>query len=115
MLTYLLRNLAALADLTGRGRGRYALDGIRVRDSGTGLYRAEATNGKILAIIQGTDADADYPSLEPPAGEVTETLVPGDDWRRAFRLGDRTRPVGLAAGPDFLALAVGDQTLDRGP
>ena len=115
MLTYLHRNLAALADLTGRGRGRFAVDGIRVRESGSGLYRAEATNGKVLAIVQGTEADADYPALEPPAGEVTETLVPGDDWRRAFRLGDRTRPVGLAAGPDSLALAVGDQTLATRP
>jgi hypothetical protein len=40
MLTYLHRNLAVLADLTGRGRGRYAVNAIRVRDCGTGLYRS---------------------------------------------------------------------------
>jgi hypothetical protein len=113
MLTCLPRNLAALADVTGRGR--FAADAIRVGDSGTGLYRAEAANGKVVAIVQGAVADASYPNLDPPAGEASETLVSGDDWRRAFRLGDRTRPAGLAAGPDSLALAVGDQTLATRP
>jgi hypothetical protein len=65
MLTYLHRGLAALADLTGRGQDRFAVDAIRVRDSVTGLYRAEATNGRLLAICQGTEADADYPALMP--------------------------------------------------
>ena len=76
MLTYLHRNLAALADLTGRGRGRFAVDGIRVRDSGTGLYQAEATNGKALAIVQDDQSAAQDLSFRTGRGTSVE-LPPG--------------------------------------
>jgi hypothetical protein len=113
MRLYLPRNLAGLGQLAGGNSGRTALHTVRVRDPGGGLYRAEATDGRLLAIVQGPVPHASYPSLdEAPDGGGAEALVAKDDWGRAFGLGDRRRPVGLAADPEGgLTLAAGDQAL----
>jgi hypothetical protein len=112
MRLYLPRNLAGLAQLAGGNAGRTALHAVRVRDPGGGLYRAEATDGRLLAVVQGTVPRACYPALDEAADSGAEALVARDDWRRAFQLGDRRRPVGLAADPEGgLILAAGDQAL----
>jgi hypothetical protein len=110
---YLPRNLAGLAQLAGANSGRTALHAVRVRDPGGGLYRAEATDGRLLAIVQGPIPVAAYLALdETPDGGGAEALVARDDWRRALQLGDRRRPVGLAADAEGgLILAAGDQSL----
>jgi hypothetical protein len=113
MRLYLPRNLAGLAQLAGGNSGRTALHAVRVRDPGGGLYRAEATDSRLLAIVQGPIPHASYPALdEAPESGAAEALVAKDDWRRAFGLGDRRRPVGLAAdATGGLILAAGDQAL----
>jgi hypothetical protein len=113
MRLYLPRNLAGLAQLVGDNSGRTALHAVRVRDPGGGRYRAEATDGRLIAVVQGPIPVAAYPALDEAhdAGGA-EALVAKDDWKRAFGLGDRRRPVGLAADPEGgLTLAVGDQAL----
>ncbi len=116
MLLYLPRTLVCLGALPTRDASRYALQAVRVRDPGGGLYRAEATDGRLLAVLRGPIPDADYPALDghDPAGGG-EVLVGRDDWQRAFRLGDKARPVGLAATGGELVLAVGDQALTATP
>jgi hypothetical protein len=109
---YLPRNLTALAT---RDSGRYSLAAVRVRDAGGGLYRADATDGKILAIVEGPVPQVCYPALEERPDGDAEVLVPRDAWQRAFRLGDRHRPVGLAAWGGEITLAVGDQALTTRP
>src|SRR5262249_47574803 len=85
----------------------------RVRDPGGGLYRAEATDSRLLAVVQGPVPHASYPALgEAADGGGAEALVAKDDWRRAFGLGDRRRPVGLAADAGGgLTLPVGARAL----
>jgi DNA polymerase III sliding clamp (beta) subunit (PCNA family) len=112
---YLPRNLAALATVAARDCGRYSLAAVRVKDPGGGLYRAEATDGKVLAIVQGPAPEACYPALEERPDGDAEVLIPRDDWQKAFRLGDRHRPVGLAAWGGEITLAVGDQALTTRP
>jgi hypothetical protein len=112
---YLPRNLAVLATVAARDSGRYSLAAVRVRDFRDGLYRAEATDGKVLAVVQGPAPEACYPALEEKPDGDPEVLVARDDWQKAFRLGDRHRPVGLAACGDQITLAVGDQALTTRP
>jgi hypothetical protein len=113
MRLYLPHNLAGLAQLAGGNSGRTALHAVRVRNPGGGLYRAEATDGRLLAVVQGPVPVAAYPALdEAPDSGAADALVAKDDWRRAFGLGDRRRPVGLAADAEGgLTLAAGDQAL----
>jgi DNA polymerase III sliding clamp (beta) subunit (PCNA family) len=100
-----------LATVARREASRYALAALHVRSPGGGLYRVEATDGRILAVVQGPVPDASYPPLEDrPEGDA-EVLLSRDDWQRAFRLGDRRRPVGLSVGQEDVLLAVGDQAL----
>jgi DNA polymerase III sliding clamp (beta) subunit (PCNA family) len=116
VLLYLPRNLACLAALPTRDASRFALQAVRVRDPGGGLYRAEATDGRLLAILRGPTPDADYPALDGHGpGQSAEVLVSRTDWQRAFQLGDKSRPVGLAASEGELVLAVGDQALTATP
>ena len=116
MLLYLPRTLACLAALPTRDASRYALQAVRVRDPGGGLYRAEATDGRLLAVLRGPAPHADYPPLTGrDRGDGSEVLVARYDWHRAFRLGDKARPVGLAASGGELVLAVGDQALTVQP
>jgi DNA polymerase III sliding clamp (beta) subunit (PCNA family) len=116
VLLYLPRHLACLAALAARDPARYGPEAVRVRDPGGGLYRAEATDGRLLAILRGPIPDADYPALDGhDPGEGAEVLVAREDWQRAFRLGDKARPVGLAVSEGELVLAVGDQALTVQP
>jgi hypothetical protein len=111
MSLYLPRNLVGLAGLAGRDSGLHALAAVRVRDPGNGLYRVEATDGRVLAIVQGPVPDAAYPLVEAADEGPPELLVQLDAWVRAFKLGDKRRPVGIGAGGHTLTLAVGDQSL----
>jgi hypothetical protein len=112
MRLYLPRNLAGLAQLAGANSGRTALHAVRIRDPGGGLYRAEVTDGRLLVVVQGAVPRACYPALDEAPGGGAEALVARDDWRRAFQLGDRRRPVGLAVDAEGgLILATGDQAL----
>src|SRR5262249_45920306 len=100
----------------GCEQSRYALAVVRIRDPGSGSYRAEATDGKALAIVQGLNApDACYPLLEELPDSPPELLVSRDTWLQGFKLGDRKRPVGIGAGEGGIVLAVGDQSVTAPP
>jgi hypothetical protein len=90
--------------------------GIRVLDQGNGLYRAEATDGRRAAIIQGPISDAGSPALDDPADGVGEVLVPAADWKEAFRLKGDHRRIGLATNDaGGLTFATDSQTLHTTP
>jgi DNA polymerase III sliding clamp (beta) subunit (PCNA family) len=111
MPVFLPKNLAHLANVAARDSARFAVNALRVHDLGRGSeYRVEATDGKRLAVVRGPCPQAQYPAL-PDGADTPDVLVPVADWKSAFRLGGKQRPVGLAAeGPTF-TLAVGDQSL----
>lgn len=82
------RNLASLVKAAAPDTGRYALSAIHLQDKGNRAYVAEATDGRILCRIAGTgDNPDDFPAPAAVAAapnSATDTLIPADDWTRAF-------------------------------
>jgi hypothetical protein len=118
MLVYLPRNLAALTTLACRHEHpRFAAtQGIRVLDQRNGLYRAEVTDGRRAAIIQGPIPDGGAAVLDDPVDGVGEVLVPAADWKEAFRLKGDHRRIGLATNDaGGLTFATDTQTLHAIP
>lgn len=68
MLIAIPRNLAALGRLAAKDmNGKFAaMTGVKLRDQGDGLYRAEATDGRVLGIISGPFAEITADSEPPP-------------------------------------------------
>ncbi len=79
MPLYLPSNLAGLSRLCAES-ARYATGSIHVLDLG-GAYRAEATDGKRLAVVQGAITDRDLEALEGAPGGAAEALVPAETCR----------------------------------
>jgi hypothetical protein len=83
------RNLAVLTKAAASDSARFALSAVRLQDTGNGTYLAEATDGRILARVTGTNATnpddfPPIPALAAAPNSGTETLVPVADWTRAF-------------------------------
>jgi hypothetical protein len=103
MLLYLPRNVAPLSKVVARAEHyRYgATCHIHVVAHPNGLYRAEATDGRRLAVVQGPfDASAEPYDWLPADwnAEDGEAFVPRDSWDEAFKLPDslrKGRPIGL--------------------
>ncbi len=83
-------NLAGLVKLAATEEGRYAMQSVMLEITPEG-YRAVATNGKVLGLIEGppVGAFADYPALP---GLATATngasvgLIPSKAWTEGFRM-----------------------------
>lgn len=114
MPLFLPKNLASLAALAAKESTRFAMTAVRVLDLG-GAYRCEVTDGRRLMVVRGPSEAQDYPALEDAPNGAAEVLVPAADWRGAFRLGGKSRPVGLAVGDGRFVLAVGDQAVTGSP
>src|SRR5262249_42339045 len=105
-------NLAALSKLCG-DTTRYALGGVRLEHTDGG-YRAVASDGRRLAIVDGPQAapDHDYPDLPAltAAGNgASAALVPSAAWQEAFKLPPRGSR--LKAALHSLACVIGpDET-----
>lgn len=105
------RNLAGLAALASRDGGRFALGALHVLDPDDGTYRVEVTDGRRLAVVRGPCPPTAVPAPDPDLPPAPACLVPVADWKAAFRMGDKARPVGLTAAGARFTLAVGDQAL----
>ena len=83
-------NLACLVRLAATGRHpRYALSGVHLVATAGG-YRAEASTGTVLGIVEGAQNGAGQfpvlPVLEAAAGGAAEVLVPAAAWQEAFQM-----------------------------
>lgn len=112
--------LAGLAKVCAE-HSRYALCGVRLSRTGPNRYRAEATDGKCLARVDGEhDNPEDYPAwpeLEGAPNGSAAATVPAAAWQAAFKaipkaaLRSRKRVLaGVAAvlGADVVTLASTD-------
>jgi DNA polymerase III sliding clamp (beta) subunit (PCNA family) len=83
-------NMAHVGKCAAKDGARYAMTAVRLNAMPNG-YRAEATNGRILARVDGVHKDApeDYPTfpaLAAAPNSGTSALVPLDSWADAFKL-----------------------------
>jgi hypothetical protein len=119
MALYLHRNLAALATVAAKENPRYAITGVRVLDPGDGTYRLEATDGKRLAIVRGSSVpEQEYSELDTVPAGAEQTVVPREDWQRAFKLAKgkgREPAVGWAASSDPFTFVSQVQVLSGTP
>ena len=92
------RNLASLARICPKeNTTRYAQSCVNVKTTDQG-YRAEATDGRIMAIVQGTSSPSSHPDcnqcLKQMASEaldsgqdgVVSMLVPASFWAQIFKM-----------------------------
>jgi hypothetical protein len=97
-----LKDVAALAASTEHARFG-ATTCVKLIDQRNGLYRLEATDGRVLAVVQGPDgrddAARDNPLLgsEDLAPEVFEALIPAEDFKHALGLDKKARLVAVSA------------------
>jgi hypothetical protein len=115
-------NLGPLAELAAGEARRHSLTGVRVTLSEGGRYRAEATDGRHLAVITGAGASADeyptLPALESAPNGGCGAIVGAREWKAAFKpvarpsKNARARPilqnVAVVVGKDVTTLASTD-------
>jgi hypothetical protein len=115
-------NLGPLAELAAGEARRHSLTGVRVTLSEGGRYRAEATDGRHLAVITGAGASADeyptLPALESAPNGGCGAIVGARGWKAAFKpvarpsKNARARPilqnVAVVVGKDVTTLASTD-------
>lgn len=84
MLIKLPPNVAALAKLAAKEPSKFSMMGVRVRQTEDG-YRCEASNGKMLGIVEGTDAlDTEHYFDDAPNG-ATEVILPSKEFVAAVK------------------------------
>jgi len=103
MPLYLPRNLSALSKVCASHNPRYSVTGVLLKDKGDGAYEAVATDGRILAIVNGPrPAGDDIPAAESAPNGGTEGVIDRDELAGVFKLPDApgkrksVSPVGLA-------------------
>ncbi len=84
------KNLANLATFASRTAERYAMSAIHLTEKDNG-YRAEATDGKSLAVVIGTMEypAADYPEIAEIKSATNgrmDSLIPSKEWNQAFKI-----------------------------
>lgn len=104
MLTCLPRNLKDLATLCATENARFgATAGVRLTVEESGLYRAEATDGRVLGIVRGPWPDPPFPMPDPT--DAADVMIAAKDWRGAFDM----IPKGAKGDMATLAIASGDR------
>jgi hypothetical protein len=102
--------LVELARLVRKVAGRYSLGNVKLQETLEG-FRAEATDGRRLAVVTGPGVEADViPILLGAPNGASEALVPAEDWKKAFRL-SKDKPIHCVMGPTVTTFASGGQTL----
>jgi len=89
MLMNLPRNLAALCKVAAKEQNQRfeAMSSVHLLDQGNGLYRAEATDGRVAAIIAGPFDYHDSPgafSPWPTADDAVDVLLPSAEFAKAI-------------------------------
>lgn len=111
-MIFLPKCAAALAALCPTEQGHYALASVRLRETAGNNWRAEATDGKVLAILQGPSAPSDRDlrlaaELPRPAALLTDALVPAPALRDAAKAGDKDGRIAVLLGSPQIQLAAG--------
>jgi hypothetical protein len=75
MAVLIPKNVASLAKLCAKENPRYAVTGVRVIDSHKATYRLEATDGRVLGVIQGS-----CPGMEPEPHVPENAVIVAKDW-----------------------------------
>lgn len=113
-------NTAALAKLTSNEPNRYPMGGIHVVANEDG-YRLEATNGKFLGIVTGSNVTGgpgeefpDIPALLTAPNGASQALIPAKEFARACKdapvkhFKAVLRSVAVVMGDDCSTLATTD-------
>src|SRR5262245_33967133 len=115
MLLFIPRSLCALKRVAAKAEhSRYgATQGIRFSQV-SGLYRAEATDGRRAILVQGlTPAeDPPWPGFKEPPDDACEAIILPKDLERACKVGDdslqsRFGMVGIATNGEGVSLGLG--------
>jgi DNA polymerase III sliding clamp (beta) subunit (PCNA family) len=110
-------NLASLVKMAGDDT-RYSMSGISLSVLPDGRYRAEATNGRYLARVEGTpDSSDDYPvipALVSAPNSATSALIPADDWTGAMKSAPKGRKIGARPVLGNVAVVMGEKTTALG-
>jgi DNA polymerase III sliding clamp (beta) subunit (PCNA family) len=106
-------NLASLANACPAAAEWFALTGVLVKATANG-YEAVATNGRILALVQGDSAadPLEYPHVPelveaPPSQD--QAVIPASEWREAFRSVPRGKAVRIEPILGHVAVHLGQQ------
>lgn len=106
-MLYLPRSLASLVGCTAKGNTRYAISGVRVLALADQRFRAEATNGRVLAIVRGDSEDQQFIPDEL-ASTAFEGVIPADAWKEGFKELDKHRKKSRSDS-QRLGLALGEK------
>ncbi len=90
MIHLLPKNLGAIASLCADENPRWAVERVQLEINPDGSYRAAATDGRVLGIVEGpAPAPADeYPApaaLTSAPNGATTAHISSADWTRAFK------------------------------
>jgi hypothetical protein len=120
MLLFIPRSLCALKRVAARyEHAKFgATQGIRIALR-SGLYRAEATDGRRAIVVQGLapDEDPPWPGFKDLPDDACEAVVMPKDLERAAKLGDqfvqdRFDSFGLATSGNDIFLGLGNDVIN---
>jgi hypothetical protein len=123
MLVFIPRSLCALKRVAAKAEhARYgATQGIRITLA-SGLYRAEATDGRRAVIVQGLVPieDPPWPGFKEVPDDACEAVVLPKDLERACKVGDqfvqsRFDMVGMATVGSEVYLGLGNDVINTRP
>lgn len=87
------KNLGSLSVVCPKESMRYATVGVRIK-CGDDKYLAEATDGRLLARVEGEYPGGEYPpvpAIESAPNGQSDTIVPAKEWSAAFKAIRKTR------------------------
>jgi hypothetical protein len=107
-------NLAGLARLSAAdAHARFATEGVQLRSTARG-YRAAATDGRVLGVVDGDlpELPEHYPAIPALAaapGAAAEAVLPADAWKKAFAALPKKAAVKAKPILGNLAVAIGEK------
>lgn len=100
MVHLLPHNVSAIVKAAAKASVRYALAAVKMDASADGQYRVEATDGKVLARVEGNTEPAstltDYPALVSAPNSASSALVPAAGLGAAGK--STKHPIGISLG-----------------
>jgi hypothetical protein len=115
MLLFIPRSLCALKRIAAKeGHARFqATQGIRIALA-SGVYRAEATDGRRAMVVQGLipDEDPPWPGFKDLPDDACEAIIMPRDLERACKVGEdilQSRLMGIATMGNDVCLGLGSE------